>query len=281
MTQTTASMRRIRLDGVELEYELIGSGEPVVFIHGSLGPDVYVPLMNNPALSGYRLLRYRRRGYEGSSPVAGTVSIAEQAADCAQLLRKLGIERAHVVGHSYGGVIALQLALDEPDSVHSLALLEPALFLLVPSGRAMMAQMAPLIDLYGRGEKAAAVEAFLQAVGGPNVKESAERVIPGSVAQAVRAADTFFQVELPAAQTWTLTAKEAGRIKQPVLYVLGSNTLTPFKDCRQLIRELLPQTEDVTLAGARHLHTIDNPGGAAEAIARFFAAHPMKVTARG
>jgi pimeloyl-ACP methyl ester carboxylesterase len=43
------------------------------------------------------------------------------------LLRELAIERAHIVGHSSGGLIALQLALDHPELVRSLALLEPAL----------------------------------------------------------------------------------------------------------------------------------------------------------
>lgn len=73
--------------------------------------------------------------------------------DCANLLRELNVERAHVVGHSYGGVIALQLALDAPGIVHSMSLLEPALILVVPSGQAMMQQMTPVIEMYQRGDK--------------------------------------------------------------------------------------------------------------------------------
>ncbi len=52
---------------------------------------------------------------------------AQQAADCRRLLEVLGADRAHLVGHSYGGAIALQLATDAPDLVQTLALLEPAL----------------------------------------------------------------------------------------------------------------------------------------------------------
>ena len=68
----------------------------------------------------------------GSVPV----SFAEHAADAAALLDHLGIRRAHVAGHSTGAIIALQLAVDRPDLVHSLALLEP-LQLFSPSAAAL------------------------------------------------------------------------------------------------------------------------------------------------
>lgn len=58
------------------------------------------------------------------NPVAGPVSIEQQAAQCQALLGRLRIGRAHVVGHSSGANIALQLALDAPAMVGSLALLE-------------------------------------------------------------------------------------------------------------------------------------------------------------
>jgi pimeloyl-ACP methyl ester carboxylesterase len=53
--------------------------------------------------------------------------IAQQAAQCRSLMRHLGVERAHVVGHSSSAHMALQLALDSPEAVQSLGLLEPAL----------------------------------------------------------------------------------------------------------------------------------------------------------
>src|SRR5687767_4563107 len=121
-------MERARINGTELEYEVAGRGETVVFIHGALIADAFRPLLREPALAGHhRLVAYDRRGYRGSSRAAGPDSVARQAADCRALLRHLGVERAHVVWHSYGGAVALQLALDAPDVVQSLALLEPAL----------------------------------------------------------------------------------------------------------------------------------------------------------
>src|SRR5437867_1928999 len=82
-------MDRAEVDGMTLEYEESGSGDPVVFIHGAHMGDTYRPLMAEPALKNYKLIGYHRRGYAGSSKPAGAVSISTHAADCLALLRKL------------------------------------------------------------------------------------------------------------------------------------------------------------------------------------------------
>lgn len=96
------------VDGVQLEYEVSGTGDPIVFIHGAFIADSFGPLLAEPALAGgYRLITYRRRGYGRSRTVNRTAISAErQAADCASLLRSIGVERTHVVGHSFGGCVA-------------------------------------------------------------------------------------------------------------------------------------------------------------------------------
>lgn len=97
-----ALMRTVAVNGVSLDYEAQGAGEPVALIHAAPFADFFAPFMDQPALGGYRLVRYHRRGYAGSSRTAGPVSIIDQAADLAGLLDDLAIEPAHIVGHSYG-----------------------------------------------------------------------------------------------------------------------------------------------------------------------------------
>jgi hypothetical protein len=68
------------VNGVELEYEMIGSGEPVLLISPVLA-DGFLPLLSEPALADrYQLIRYHKRGWADSSPTPTPVSVADHAA---------------------------------------------------------------------------------------------------------------------------------------------------------------------------------------------------------
>jgi pimeloyl-ACP methyl ester carboxylesterase len=267
----TFTMNRARVGDVELEYEIHGSGDSVILIHGSVLSAEFLPLVREPALSDYALIRYHRRGMGGSSKT-GPASIQQQAADCVGLLTQLGVSSAHVVGHSYGGTIALQVALDAPGIVHTLTLMEPALFM-VPSAATFFDQLAPVFESYQRGDKAAAIELFLQGVGRPNAREILDRAVPGAVDQGVRDADTFFQVELPAIQAWTCTQEDARRITQSVLYVLGAESLRWAAEARDLVHTWIPQTQDLLVPGASHFLHMENASAVAEGLQSFLKAN--------
>lgn len=103
-----------------------GSGEPLVFVQTALTADELLPLAREAVFAdGYRKVVYHRRGYAGSSRAVPPGSVVRDAADCATLLTVLGIDRAHVVGFSYAGAVALRLAATEPRRASSLILIEP------------------------------------------------------------------------------------------------------------------------------------------------------------
>lgn len=270
-------MQRARVNGVELEYEIKGAGEPVLLIHGSHIGGSFVPLVAQPSMrEGYQLIRYHRRGFLGSEPPKGPVSIAEQAADAKALLEHLNVRRAHVVGHSYGGPIALQLAVDAPELVHSLALLEAAL-LSVPGAAAVIDLVAVAARLYREGDWEAAEDLFL---GSPKERADIARNVPGGLEQALQDMDTYFTVEVPAHEQWQFTAEQGRRIRQPVLFMLGSESSPLYVQCRDLVLEWMPQTETVVLPGASHLLHIQQPEGAAALLREFFGRHPISVVRR-
>lgn len=277
-------MERASLDdGVELEYAIEGSGEPVLLVHGSLLADGLSLLRRNPALTKkYRLVSYNRQGFAGSTHPKKPLSISEQAKDCRNLLGYLNIERAHIVGHSYGGNIAVQLALDSPQRVHSLSLLEGGIpfeafpkTMTEPVGQEMMRA----IQMYQRGDKSNAMGAYLRFVAGPEVRATLDQVLPGAYEQAIRDADTFFQIELPALRSWKPTPTETKSISRPILFVGGAETVGAdiAKEVMPKIgREWFPHAEGAWIPRATHFSQLSNLEGLSAALVGFFGSHPLE-----
>ena len=270
-------MQRVNLDGVDLEYDVQGVGEPVVLIHGALVADAFVPLLAEPRLtSHYRVIAYHRRGFAGSARVRGPFTMRQQAADGRALLCHLGLPRAHVAGHSYGAAIAMQWALDAPEEVHSLALLAPPLLEWIPSGPDFYEGVASARAMYERGEKAEVTDTLLAAVAGPAYRQVLEQVLPpGACALAVADLDTYFQVELPELQQWHFTVEDAHRLRPPVLAVVGSDTAPIFSEGHALLKQWLPQAEELVVPHTTHALQVMNPRAVADGLARFVARHRL------
>lgn len=268
-------MKLASLDGVELEFEILGSGEPVVLVHHGAGVDWFNPLLAEPALAGrYCLLRYHRAGYAGSSRLVPPLTFAREAATFRMLLRYLGFERVHVVGHSASGCIALQMALDGPETVHSLALLEPAL-MAVPSPP----EVPRALELFRAGDRATALDTFLRGTCGPHYRAVLEKAVPGALDQALADADTFLSHEIPALRQWPFGPDDAHRVGQPVLAVVGEKSDSRFHQRQDLLLEWLPNVESFVLPDAGHLLHLQNPRGMAEGLATFFGKHPLPAPA--
>lgn len=270
-------MQRAILNGAELEYEVQGSGDPLILIHGAIMADAFFPLLKEPDLANnYRVISYHRRGFADSDRAHHPFLIQQQAADCSALLRHLDIPRAHVAGHSYGAITALQMALDTPEQIQSLALLEPVVLDAIPSGPSFGEGVAAIQEIYERGDKAGAADAFLRAVVGDDYRQIVDQVMPaGAFELAVADLDTFFQVEMPALQAWRFTAEDAKRITQPVLLVVGNETASIFSETHALLKQWLPQSEELWIPQATHGLQMMNPRAIAEGLCRFFAEHPL------
>ena len=199
-------MKVAHLDGVSLAYELIGAGEPLLLIHGSNLADGLSPLASALAREApwLRVLRYHRRGYGGTAAVDVPASVDQHAADALGLLDSLGMRSAHVLGYSYGGVVALEAALMAPTRIRSLTLLEPIL-LEVPSAGDFVAGMAPVMSRYTDGDMEGAVTATLAALGGPKWQDLIATIGPGALDMAILDTVTYYRSEAPSLNTWTLT----------------------------------------------------------------------------
>jgi pimeloyl-ACP methyl ester carboxylesterase len=116
-------MPTFSVDGSDLYYERRGSGEPLLLVQGTTGHSLH---WGEPFLTAlerdFELVLYDHRGVGRSASHDGPFTIADLAGDADALLEGLGIERAHVLGISMGGMVAQELALGAPERVWTLTL---------------------------------------------------------------------------------------------------------------------------------------------------------------
>jgi pimeloyl-ACP methyl ester carboxylesterase len=111
----------------------------------------------------------------------------------------------------------------------------------------------------------------------PGYRDALEQVLPGAFAQAVADAGTVYEMDVGHLD-WRFGEAEARRITQPVLSVLGSESealWSRFGETHRLLLAWLPMGEEFVLPGATHFLQVENPRGMAEALAAFFARHPL------
>ncbi len=269
-------MDHLPVEDAVIEYEVQGDGEPVLLIPvGLIADGLGHPLLAQPVLaSRYQLIHYHSRGYRGSTLGSASLTISRLAGDARALLEHLGVNTAHIVGHSISGLIALQLASEVPGLVYSLVLMEPPLRM-VPSGKAAFERnILPMLTAYQAGNKRGAVEIFGENIFGPNWQSIIEHAIPGGVQQAMEDVDTFIQ-ELSAIQAWQYAPEQAAAIHQPVLSVIGNLRENPYQlEIRALLHTWFPQIEDLDVP-TTHLLQMQDPAAVARGLADFFSCHPM------
>ena len=116
-------MPKVELSGTELNYERAGSGEPLLLIQGmSANHLAWGTAFTSLLERDFEVISFDNRGIGLSRAVADPFSIAEMAADTAELLEALEIESAHVLGISMGGMIAQELALAQPERLRTLTI---------------------------------------------------------------------------------------------------------------------------------------------------------------
>ncbi|MGH8680048.1 MAG: alpha/beta fold hydrolase [Burkholderiales bacterium] len=134
-------MATIELNGQRVEYFEQGTGAPVVLLHSTGASGSQWRRLAAELSDRFRVIAPDLCGYGGTGPWQGSgeISLAAEAALVAALIERLG-EPVHLVGHSFGGAVALRLAQDSPDLLKSLVLIEPVAFHLLRAGDAIDAQ---------------------------------------------------------------------------------------------------------------------------------------------
>ena len=236
------------LNGVNLHYEVIGLGEPLLLVHGSWG-DHHEYDQVVPALAAhFRVITYDRRGHSASGPATGSVS--DDIADAAALIEHLDLGPTHVFGAC--SFVPLWLTARRPDLVRTAAVHEPASFSLLPDGaREPLAAEAVALELISSQRHEDAARTFFeQVVMGPG----GWAFLPPPVRNTfVVNAPTFAEERAdPDAATVDLAALAASRV--PVLITHGHDGDPVFRAIADHIAAAVPHTTVKELPGGHAPH---------------------------
>jgi len=271
---------RVDVDGVPLALRVRGEGTPVVLLHTGFVADGLLPLYEAPELDGFRLIAFHRRGYgdSGGRGPAAPVSMTRHAADVTAILDRLGVRRAHLVGHSFGANVALEAARTAPDRVGALVLMEPLLgFVLAPATADYVSGAAAVaVPRFAAGDHAGALDAWLLGAFGAGYRDVLDRALPGSWEQAVTDAPTAFGSEMPALQAWPFGPSDLARIQAPTLSVVNSGTYwSGFRETHDALLSGIAGAVGAVLPAPSHLLQIADPRPVAEVVADFLRGHPL------
>ncbi len=248
-------------DGCRLVFAVRGAGEPVLWIQGvGVHGDGWMPQVEALA-ERYRCLWFDNRGVAQSQPVAGKLSVERMAGDALALLNAAGMDRAHIVAHSLGGLVALHLALQARARVRSLSLL-----CTFANGRAVGAS-ARMIWLGTRtrlGTRRMRRAAFLEMVIPPESLASADRD-----ALAAKLAPVFGHdladhpgvemEQLAAMRTYDVTPRLAELAGMPTLVVSAAHDPVAPPALGRAIATGIPGSRYVELDGGSHGVPIQAP----------------------
>ena len=252
-------------------YREAGAGEPIVFLHCSSGSSgAWAPVMNQLGRD-YLVLAPDLLGYGRSAPWRRDVPLAADGElGVLEALLDVAGRPIHLVGHSYGGTVALGAARRFPRWVASLTLIEPVAFHLLrradePDGWREIAALAERhLALVGEGRDAAAAEAFVTYWTGPKAwQQMPDTARDSAVRSAVKVAAEW---RLMFASEDDLDA--IAGIKAPTLLICGGRTRTPARRVVDILRQALPHTRHHEIAGAGHMSPLTHPACIVDAIRR-------------
>jgi proline iminopeptidase len=254
-----------------------GSGGALLLLHGGPAISDYMDILG-PELDGWRTVRYQQRGLAPSA-VSGPFTVERHVADAVAVLDALGIGRAVVLGHSWGGHLALQLALAHPDRVAGLVIVDSFGAVgdggVAEMGQHLVERLPP--GLLGRfGEVSARLAG--PSPSDADMVESLRLVWPGYFADPAAAlpfpegmrASLAGYVGTFASVAEHLAAGFAEKLRQvtaPAVFVLGGSSPMPVSQGERTAA-LLPSASVSVAPGAGHLPWYEQPGCVAAALGR-------------
>lgn len=253
-------MPSIDVNGAKLSYRESGvaSGQPVLLLHSSASSSAQWRALGADLEARFRVLALDFYGYGGTDPRPGhrALTLADEAALVGALIERCG-GPVHLVGHSYGGAVALRAALHWPQRIAALTLIEPVAFNLLRDGGkdapALLKEVCEVASTVAEGARIGdtwgAMAAFVDYWSGPGAWSRAPFEIRTALARRVYKVTQDFHAVV--SDPTPLVAYRGLRI--PTLLVSGENSPAPVHRIADLLSSILPNARQAMLQGAGHM----------------------------
>lgn len=261
------------VNGMDLYYESVGTGPPLILIHGALlDHQTWAAVVPRLAAS-FEVVSYDLRGHSRSGRGAGTITGADHASDLEALIELLDRGPVHAVGQSLGGMTALRLAGQRGELFRSVAAHEPPFFnLLAEEGetRILYEQLseiiAAIVELVAAGDQAGAARSFVEHIAAPGGWElfptELQQTFIGNISTIDDRLD--MQSDLVSLDPATLAG-----FKGPVLLTRGDSGAPWFAPTAAKLATTLPTAQLHTISGAGHGPQMTHPAAYIEALTSF------------
>lgn len=240
--------------GARIAYTASGSGEPLLFVHGSLCDYRYWNSQMDVLSQHFFCVSVSLSHYWPAGDAAqGSFSWETHVAELAEFIRAMNLGAVHLVGHSRGACVAFNLARDYPDLVKTLTLADPAGPLhadgsapasLPPATEALRAHVAELI---GRGAIDAGLEMFVDSVSMPGIWRKSPASFRTMATANAATLPKQFRDPLPA-----YTRAAAIAVKCRTLLVEGERSPRMYRDNVEKLAGWIGHVDKRTIAGASH-----------------------------
>ena len=257
-----------KTENVNIYYEMIGQGEPLVMIRG-ISSNVDHWYEQVLVLSKkYQLLIFDNRGIARSSDPGGSFSTRDMAADTVGLMEAVGIKKAHVLGYSMGGMIAQEMALAYPEKVNGLILVA------TDCGISLRIKAKPEFSrLFSEMIRLGTNEAKKAAAGCLFAKQTVE-TRPDIIQRYTEVSLRFPASQKTLGKQWAaITQHDAcdrlAKISSPTLVITGSeDELIPPENAK-VMAQRIPVAQIISIDGGGHLFLIERPEAFNEAVIGF------------
>ncbi|TNF06416.1 MAG: alpha/beta fold hydrolase [Gammaproteobacteria bacterium] len=254
---------------MKLNYQIQGAGEPVILMHGMFGSLSNLGLVGRALIDRYQVISVDLRNH-GESPHAMEMDYPCMADDIVELMDHLDIPQAHLLGHSMGGKVGMQLALNQPEKV----------------GKLIVADIAP-VDY--KPDRHGGVLEGLKALAHtrPASRQQANEILAEHVQESgvrafllknlVRADDGHFDLRLYlegilANYYDTLTLAPTGNpFSGPTLFIKGADSAYIQDKHRETVMRLFPNAQLKIIANAGHWLHAEKPDTFNRIVTQFLA----------